>query len=175
MGSITRQPDYKAQLDGHDCTIEEFATTGTGESVYTLGTNKPDPEWEHTDDVGHVHRWYGDEIPTTKLIIDPYWCPECNEHHDRSTRVCLWCSDEIMPATISTGPGHVWVEGLKELTAIVRMLYPPDLNSSVPIWLTTDTIAVQVIPTTIDATVGEFQSVTLLGVGEPLTREHTDA
>ena len=68
---------------------------------------EPDPSWVHVDAKGHVHRWVGDEVPSTKVNRMCGWWHRLLRalyHGDYgcdcySVRVCKECEEEIAPLT----------------------------------------------------------------------------
>lgn len=63
----------------------------------TSGLPRPDENWTYTDQHGHEHR-YDDGYPTLIQVVDEtYWCPDCNDEHEKTHLECRECGEHINP------------------------------------------------------------------------------
>ncbi|KKL28877.1 hypothetical protein LCGC14_2370780 [marine sediment metagenome] len=157
-----------AQINGTDCKILTLNIDHDSEVVHTLGTSAPDPSWEHVDEAGHRHRWYGTELPTTSSQEEKWWCEGCTDHHtQQGPELCIWCGEEITPKHVFTGPETVFVPGLMALSASIET---SRLTVGQTALLTTPSLSVEIV--VVSQTRERNRKVSRIhGMGEVLFRD----
>jgi hypothetical protein len=105
----------------------------------TSNLPRPAKSWRYTDAAGHEHYWQ-DGYPTLVTVVDsvvePYWCEDCQEHHDEGDEgawhlECPQCHEEIRPGLTGPSlfrefaPGRTswWLDGQPIDEATARRLY----------------------------------------------------
>ena len=89
-----------------------------------MDTFKPDPAWGFTGAEGHLHRTVGKTTPTLETRAIPYWCEDCQDHHDHYETVCRACSEPIDVPRVVDVPRSEWQEwkpGLIEATLTIEV------------------------------------------------------
>lgn len=92
---------------------EQLMTRYPGQAVArpliedVTATWEPDPDWSFTDTAGHTHRWVapdGEEVwwigsvPTLERVVTgSYWCPDCDDLHEKKERHCIQCGEVVTP------------------------------------------------------------------------------
>ncbi len=115
MGSFTTDA---IRVDGRPVrgtvTIEQ-------ERIDVTTEREPDPDWDHLDSNGHLHRWdigERDRLPSLCYVLDdPYWCVDCCDEHQFGHHECILCGEQVSPSTRATigrryilGPRHITVD-----------------------------------------------------------------
>ncbi len=85
--------------------------------VSTMGHHVPDPKWSAIDAHGHVHRFEGNVLPSLEWVVTAtYWCDTCRDEHEEGEWRCRICAGVVEPHYDFTGPQHLQVPGLAEIT-----------------------------------------------------------
>ena len=159
----------EAQFDGQPCIVLSADLDQESFRFDTMGGTRPDPAWQYADDKAHIHRWYGQDLPTLDII----------EHETEDDFFldyeCRWCEEVIVPGTLSTPPESGWRQGSTTFTAELSGKLSLDLGDNrnrqdLGHLLTTREFAVNVRWV---STVGypDNPRTTVIGVREPWMRE----
>lgn len=73
---------------------------------------KPDPDWIHVDQAGHIHKWGpGWSVPTLKHVTDETEWVDDDEYGGylgeiKGHEECKWCGEHVVPRQILDVPAY---------------------------------------------------------------------